>query len=347
MFWWKRIITAQNVQVIIEMTKFSELCKQGLLNLSYDSRDNNEQLRNFQIDTNLIINNLTQLNYPAVQQIIQSIQTQNSEQLLRDYLDLSQWTRTVSLTSEQYDLLYQAQKQLRNFMNQIDSYEFTEKDAEDTYNKVISETSQYMEQIKQNILGAIRRIPTWSTPLLRIIPNPVSDTFSYKDDYTQSTDSATVEFGYDEMAPNFSYFANADKVEIDDVLEAGDTDFFTDNKVQSDYFALVRELKNPGSTQKSGKFLRLYTARPVKDRALYQDAKQVPSGIFLSNSLNHVEGLAVDLGGARDIWKVTINEQYLLNTLDGPGVKYYQVVGDNFVPVKQMSLLIPAENSDH
>ncbi len=49
--------------------------------------------------------------------------------------------------------------------------------------------------------------------------------------------------------------------------------------------------------------------------------------IFLTNSLNHADGLARDLssGEPRDVWKVRVDSKHLIQTLDG-NIKYYQTI---------------------
>ncbi len=126
-------------------------------------------------------------------------------------------------------------------------------------------------------------------------------------------------------------------IEIDDVLEGGDEDFFTSNEIQSDYFNLIEKLKNPNGIKE--KILTLYTARPKKDRKIYLDATTLPLNIFLVNNADHAEGLSHDLGNneIRDIWKVRVSNKYLTQTLDGK-IKYYQVTKNN-TPIISIDLI--------
>lgn len=145
-------------------------------------------------------------------------------------------------------------------------------------------------------------------------------------------------------AATFTIFMNEGQLsEVDDVLEAGDEDFFTDPKVQQDYFSLVREMKYPGSGQ-SVRAITLYTARPVQDRAIYENAQEVPSNLFMTTSYDRAEGISMDLGGSsgnRDIWKVRIEQKYLIETLNTGQVRDYQVVGEGTVPVRSIQLISP------
>lgn len=123
------------------------------------------------------------------------------------------------------------------------------------------------------------------------------------------------------------YVDEHDKPHVDDLLESGDSDFFSSPEDEGEYFRLIKEIEKPGSS-KQGKWVTLYTARPVKDRARYEQGK-IPSGIFLASDLYHAAGLASDLGGAetRDLWRMTLNDADMIQTLSGP-VRYYQVVRD-------------------
>ena len=83
--------------------------------------------------------------------------------------------------------------------------------------------------------------------------------------------------------------------------------------------------------KKKDKILTLYTARPRKDREQLLANKTLPINVFLTDSQEHAEGLAIDLSGGqgtRDIWMVKINSTYLTKTLDGP-VKYYQLTKEH------------------
>lgn len=112
---------------------------------------------------------------------------------------------------------------------------------------------------------------------------------------------------------------------IDDILDAGDRDFFTDATVENDYFLLVNVLSDPNVFDFEDRELVLYTARPKTDRSIYDYASEIPTNIFLTSNPDDVEGLAKDLGD-RDIYKVKIKQKYLTKTLDRGRTKHYQVV---------------------
>lgn len=178
-------------------------------------------------------------------------------------------------------------------------------------------------KIKQIVVQAIKRISVWGSPVF--INRLLSDKSEWSD---------ILSVGIGQKHISFTIFVDKENVVVDDILEGGDSDFFKDPIATRDYFNLVKELQHPGSTSQ-GKRMILYTARPVKDRAIYLRGISVPSNIFLANRLDHVMGLAEDLGGPRDIWKVIIDSKYLVETLGahGMGVGYYQTVGDGPIPV--------------
>jgi len=139
-------------------------------------------------------------------------------------------------------------------------------------------------------------------------------------------------------APGFSYFGPR---EVDDVLDAGDTDFFHDEDLEIAYFKLVNEIRNPGSANKSGKPTVVYTARPVKDRKIYQGAKKVPSGIYVTTSADRADGFGRDFGNTegRDLWKIVVDSKNLVQTLKAGRVRDYQIVGKGMVPIKSIERL--------
>lgn len=341
MSWFLKI--CQRNQVIIEMDDYIQKCQQAFMDLVMSSRDRNYQLQNFQLDITKIQQLLGQVGYPDIQNVVLALKDNDHETMMDTYSAVYNWSRTNNLTSQQYDALFEAVKQIRNHMDKTNPYEYGEEDAQQSANKAIQTTLQNMNIIKQSIEEAISRIPTWQTPIIRIVPNPSASTYSMKDDFSEPSTSALVEFGRDEMAPNFSYFLSEEgpNIEIDDVLEAGDTDFFTTPQMQQDYFSLIRELKNPGSSQRQGKRKTLYTARPVEDRQIYLNNQKIPTNIFLSSNYYDAEGIASDLSsrGRRDIWKVVIDDRYLIQTLDAPTVKHYQAVGNEWIPVHSLQLI--------
>lgn len=123
----------------------------------------------------------------------------------------------------------------------------------------------------------------------------------------------------------------------DDVLEYGDTDFFGKDPVaDADYFSLVQALQSATDT----KPITFYTARPVADRSLYLSTMSVPSGIFLTRSPDRAAGLAIDLGGRRDVWRVKMLPRYVIVTLDAGRDSEYQVIptASGMAPVESLTL---------
>lgn len=139
-------------------------------------------------------------------------------------------------------------------------------------------------------------------------------------------------------SPGFTYFGPR---EVEDVLDAGDRDFFMDQDVEMAYFQIVNEIRNPGSSKKTGKMVRVYTSRPVKDRKIYTNAKNVPSGIFVTNDPDRAEGFGRDWGGkgGRDLWRIVVDSKNLIQTLKSGRYRDYQIVGRGKVSVKSTERL--------
>jgi len=215
--------------------------------------------------------------------------------------------------------------------------EESEAEALQDFHRVLKGTEQNAQRVKQQVAEAIRRVPTWDTPSIIIQASFNKD--------TAFDPSTSFMVGVGRHQASFSLFINEQgKAEgIDDVLESGDTNFFPPDALQeqADYFSLVKELQHPGSSAQ-GKRLSLWTARPIKDRHIYEKARTVPPNIFLTTDQDRAIGLARDLGGGheRDVWHVWINSRYLVQTLDAGQIKDYQVVGDRPVPVERIELEI-------
>jgi hypothetical protein len=248
---------------------------------------------------------------------------------------------------DRYMEVRQAVTILMDFQESIDDFSqrYLPETVETKFHEIVNQTSQNMNKIVGLIRSAISRIPDWHGYPVIIEARPYSsdviiDRYSF-----DAAEDASVELETGvSFPPGFTLFVNeGEKIIVEDVLTGGDTEFFKDPDSQNDYFSLVNEIQKPGSTQKT-KLLNLYTARPVSDRKLYENAQTLPVNIFLANSFDHALGLAIDLAGSqgmRDVWRVRIDSRYLTQTLEGP-VKYYQVTTPN-APVKSMDLIYSQE----
>lgn len=209
-------------------------------------------------------------------------------------------------------------------------------EAQGNIDRILKGTHKNAMHVATQVEAATHRCPFWSTQPLVVVPH-----FN-KNQHWDIATSFSVKVGT--HGADFTVFTKPDGTidQVDDVLEGGDDDFFRDFTTQTDYLNLVKELRSPGSSSK-GKPVRLWTARPVKDRKLYEHAHTVPPNIFLTNDPDRALGLSTDLGSAaRDVWHVIINSKYLVETWDGGRIKDYQVVGDRPVPVDRIELYMEA-----
>lgn len=235
--------------------------------------------------------------------------------------------------------------------SEIKSEAQIEKEHREGEQDILKKTETYAKAVQRAVEGAIRRAENWGGEPVRIKVRVPWDADMGRESITGPSDDFSVYVGAEHMAPDFTVFTNEGKiVGIDDVLEAGDREFFPTHKphLEMDYFNLVRELKHPGSTRKEGKNLTLWTARPTKDRHLYQGAKHVPTNIFLTTDMHRASGIAHDLGAGevRDVWKMVINEKYLMKTLEAGHIRDYQTIGKKQVPVVRTVLVSYGESMD-
>lgn len=203
------------------------------------------------------------------------------------------------------------------------------------YNDLITKTQQNMETIKAAIQQAIEGATNWGGSPVKIMAQA-----GYSESFTnevalQPGDDAQIGVGQ----ATFTLFNHDGQFVIDDIIEGGEEDdeFFPEQSSKGDYYLLVNELRNPGSTRK-GKTLTLFTARPQADRNFFMSTTWLPANLFLTNSASHADGLAHDLASnePRDVWMVKIDSRYLTQTLDGQ-VKYYMVTQDK-APIVSMKL---------
>lgn len=222
-------------------------------------------------------------------------------------------------------------------------YPYTKELADQDRKRYERELKRVAKERANHVWQAAQSIPNWTGSRLLVKPSSVSSsfgsghTFMHDDGEVTNTVYVVVYKTTLTMAPGFTLFSDNT---VDDVLDAGDRDFFTDPELEGDYFALVGELRHPGRSQKEAdKTVALYTARPAKDRRLYEGARHIPSNIFLTTSFDEAEGYMVEFGGERDIWKVRIKKKHLIQTLDTPRIKNYQAFSSTGrVPVESIEL---------
>jgi len=265
---------------------------------------------------------------------------------------LKKIAQSVSMSLKDYP------DKLRSYLYELSDYSqqnrgafpFTQEEADSDMNSILQKTQANINIVMQLVQQAVSNISWNGSPIVVEVGMPPQENFG-RPSYLMPVEDAYVIVGGPSTwrtSAGFTIFMNNGQIEeIDDVLEAGDEDFFTDPKIQQDYFNLVRELRHPGSGQ-SQKTMTLYTARPVQDRAVYEGAQAIPSNIFMTTSYDRAEGIGMDLGGSsgnRDIWKVRIEQKYLIETLNTGQVRDYQVVGDGMVPIRGIQLISPGGTS--
>lgn len=322
-----------------------------------------QQLVGYNPNLQQIHQQLQTVEYPDPDQALSVLQNGDDLEVFHIYAALSQIAIKMTPRDPRYDTLNQLKTEIRKISDQRDQSTFTQEDAQSLAQQVISSTQQNMVQIAQMVQEAISKIERWNgSPVTIEVGDPPSDIGFNKPSYGTPVSTAQVNVGQQTSwggSASFTVFADFEesgqesgqesghgvRIEVDDILEAGDTDFFTDQRIQTDYFSLVYELQHPGqSAQEGEKVLTLYTARPVKDREqLSANDKGIPANIFLTSSMSNADGLAQEYG-KRDVWKVRIRRKYLIQTMDSPGVRWFQVKAqEGLVPVESIILLNPWE----
>jgi hypothetical protein len=340
-----QILENLNNLVLIDLEPYKKEALSKAKELLDFALDRKEKLGNFKLDINLVKNGLK--DFPMLNLLLNSLNKNFIDHSLLNKVynyfvevrnqqkkesDESKGANPQDITKmnerhrEQWNLVYNAYRHLNDYYDSKKVEDVSEKEYYDLANNSLEETNKNMEELKSKIESAISMFD-WNGSKIKITPiMPESS-----EDAVPVANSAYIIVGKDGF---FSYFVSEEKGFVDDIIEGGEDDqeFFANEGEKQDYFNLIDYLQNPN---KKEKILTLFTARPAKDREFYSKASYLPANIFLSNSFSHVDGLAGDLQGERDVYKVRINSKYLIKTLDGP-VKYYQVKKD--APVEYIGI---------
>ena len=97
---------------------------------------------------------------------------------------------------------------------------------------------------------------------------------------------------------------------IDSSYEPDDDSFSASDEQVRDYYTLLKVLT--GGSNSAEKVITVYTARPVSDRTVYENASEIPSGIFVTTDYSKAIGYQADYHINRDVWKIRIQQKYLI-----------------------------------
>jgi len=234
----------------------------------------------------------------------------------------------------------------QEYSDMVDSGRLTESVAETETAYFTKQFDDLSEKVFSWMLEIVQGIPSWSGSDIIIKSRPV---YAFGKTYFVSEDgdiSTALEVTVQKPGarktypPSFTTSFDSERW-VDDVLDAGDPDFFDDPGEQADYFSLVYEIRHPGSSEAQGnKALSLYTARPSADRSLYENADRIPTNVFLTNDVDEAYGYALDLRGSHDVWMIRIRRKHLVETLSAGRKRNYQAFsGGPTVPVESTQLV--------
>jgi hypothetical protein len=212
---------------------------------------------------------------------------------------------------------------------------YTVEEMENDINTLIAGTMENLKIMKAKIVSMYPKFSSkWQGTTVVIEPY-----FNKGNDFQLNPiDDFNIKLGTAPYSPDFTLFDMGSV--IDDVLDAGDKDFFVDSSVESDYFILVQAFQDPSIFDMGEKIITLFTARPRADRNIYDYATEVPANIFLTSDPDEAFGYAKDMNN-RDVYKVKVKQKYLVKTLDAGRKKNFQTIngGDTSVPVEMTDRL--------
>ena len=122
---------------------------------------------------------------------------------------------------------------------------YNEEEATKDTKRILTDLEKAVKELAEHLHAAAHRVPNWfgSTILVRPLidkDNPVYDQGGEVHDFLNG-DVYVDKGSVSNHSPGFSLFLHGSTAHVDDVLDAGDTDFFHHPEVASDYFGLVNE----------------------------------------------------------------------------------------------------------
>jgi len=308
----------QDIEVTIDYTSFLNKLQDIYENSVQSIQDRIEELSNFDREKFLSDLKSQSIDYENIDLLINALKTKNYTEVRRLRKNYFDWIKK----NDKYEKNFKLYRMIGDYLESLEPESFDFVSHKQHYDNTVIKSKEECENLKTLIKNIILDLPDFSSNV-KIIPDVVIDESNHE--IIEIPNSFTVELGNKEnFNSQFSLYKHNDQIEIDDILEGGDTDFFTNNQEQNDYFMLIQKLKS-----EPNKIITVYTARPTKDREFYSSTKTLPKNIFLTTDFEDAYGRISDYGQPRDIWKVLINTKYLMKTLDEQKIKHYQVVADN------------------
>jgi hypothetical protein len=340
----------ENMQsnISVDTSRYKAMLKQYLRVMAERDNEYAYKVKHFKFDLDGFRHKLRETGFPEAEELLKDVRTGK----IKDWQTKHAWDRKLSnfhfnTRNTKFNDINDLQIQLRIYGDQLSGgYEgFSEEDIETTFQDLISKTEVELRKTILLIQDAISRIEEWNSKLqIEInLPFKIDDDFDWLSPQGDSVYVEVITSGNNaEYHPNFTLFTGERGVDVGDVLDAGDTEFFKNSESTSDYFNLISELRRPGSTSQ-GQIVKLYTARPQRDRQIYTNAKQtkqVPNGLWATTQYNRAVGLALpgELGPSsdegRDVFEIGVNSRYLILHYDGGVFKDYQLFNKTgWVPI--------------
>ena len=120
------------------------------------------------------------------------------------------------------------------------------KEYDRSRDRLLRETQSNMDRIANDIREVIAKIPNWYGTLVTVAAGFNDNLLDF--DIESGSTWANIIVGRD---ATFAYSLDAgDRVIVDDILEAGDSDFFRDVNLEQDYFNLIDGIRRPGRSNR-------------------------------------------------------------------------------------------------
>lgn len=330
-------INAKNKpRISIDLVSYKEELEKDVFGLS-SARDVIRQTLN----TVRISNWLTELHYPAKDQLLIALASAKPQVVTKAYNRFIEWAIANGLQRLNKNTYVELERELSWYKARLYLRETEEIDVEKAHKIIessVAETETVLNKMAVKIEAAINKIPAWNHNAVTLVAvYPSRGYVTERARVIVGQDPHSLEFTY-RLTPLGMFEVVSENVKADDVPKSKTDD--VPKSVAEDYERLVSQLRNRNG---SSQILTLFFTSPKKQRHLYERTKReislginsvIPGNVLLRSTAPEEP--------EKDIWKVRIDKQYVKLAMEEGDERTYSLLEEE-APVRWLELVREAQ----